>query len=977
MTQNVGKPVYQGQQARPSPGGQPIAAPNSYANSPQNHSPQPLQQRPQHVSPPPAASAQHHQSVPQQQPGAERRLIPRGAPLARAVNVEGPAQGSLPERLISGFKSSADKSGETAKQNKFLLFAALGFLFFFILLAGSTVLKSRHADKAAGLEQSKSEISAQGMAISDRIGSAVRWQDTALSFRGSASQIVGVAARGDNVMGVALLDSNGRSLSHYPTTAKTLNKVSLKDFPKSGVRIDSLPGENGQATPIIVRRSGNNYLVTQFTQGSLVRANGEFSTAIVSRSGQVIDATGNIRTGTLAETFSMSDNQLRQITTIEQGVGTRATPDGSVMAAVRIENTDLTLIRDVGVPSIGISDNLLTFLLLLGGTSLLITALLRRAYGQVADAQQEQRSSDLSQLRFQKAVQGGRGGIFEINLHENAVFVNRSLARFLGLNDEDQDMTMSQFLGLVETEDREKLLASVRRSMIQGSIEIDVRAAHRAVILKLRGDTLQSDSDSGSTILSGVGSDITEQRGAQNRLQLAEARLYDALNSMTNSFVVWDRMHRLLLWNGKFEDFFGFAPGQLQVGQEQHLVEHYAHQKIQDIFQANDSETDDDIELLLSDGRWVRYVETPTADGGVVSIGTDITEIREREQQLRSNDGALRNTVDVLRKSQARILELADSYEQEKIRAEEASQSKSDFLANMSHELRTPLNAINGFSDIMKKEMFGPLGDPRYKEYISDILFSGQHLLSLINDILDMSKIEAGKMTLNTDMLRVGDMVTQVLRIVRGRAEDSKLKLLYENVGTKSVEADPRAVKQVLLNLITNAIKFTPEGGTVRVEVIEKQAGVIVKIIDSGIGISQEDIERLAKPFEQVDKEASKQTEGTGLGLALSKSLVELHGGNFKMESEPGQGTTVTFTLPNTPPAREEPQNDEEVGDEISRLAQDIADVLAGSETAEQPRPVPVSLSAIDDHTSPQPQSAPAPAPVAAAPPLPPMPPAA
>ena len=158
-----------------------------------------------------------------------------------------------------------------------------------------------------------------------------------------------------------------------------------------------------------------------------------------------------------------------------------------------------------------------------------------------------------------------------------------------------------------------------------------------------------------------------------------------------------------------------------------------------------------------------------------------------------------------MKQSQVRIVELAENYEQEKIRAEEANQSKSEFLANMSHELRTPLNAINGFSDIMKKEMFGPLGDPRYKEYVSDILFSGQHLLSLINDILDMSKIEAGKMTLNTETLQMSDMINQVIRIVRGRADENRLKLIYDEQVVPEIEADPRAVKQILLNLATNA----------------------------------------------------------------------------------------------------------------------------------------------------------------------------
>jgi len=400
---------------------------------------------------------------------------------------------------------------------------------------------------------------------------------------------------------------------------------------------------------------------------------------------------------------------------------------------------------------------------------------------------------------------------------------------------------------------------------------MEVRVAHLPLVLQCRGQTSHRAGPNADMVIVGVALDVTEQRGAQSRLQLAEARLYDALNSMTDSFVVWDKLGRLILWNGKFEDFFGFKPGQLQKGLENHIVEHHGNGAIEEVYESQDAEGQ--IEIKLKDGRWVRYTEAPTADGGQVSIGTDITEIRARENDLRENDIALRNTVDVLKKSQTRIMELAENYEQEKIRAEDANQSKSDFLANMSHELRTPLNAINGFSDIMKKEMFGPLGDPRYKEYVSDILFSGQHLLSLINDILDMSKIEAGKMTLNTDLLQINDMIAQVVRIVRGRAEDGRLKLIYDNTETREIEADPRAVKQVLLNLATNAIKFTPEGGTVRIEAIEKQTGIIVKVHDSGIGISKENIERLAKPFEQIESKHSTQHEGTGLGLALSKSL--------------------------------------------------------------------------------------------------------
>jgi len=419
--------------------------------------------------------------------------------------------------------------------------------------------------------------------------------------------------------------------------------------------------------------------------------------------------------------------------------------------------------------------------------------------------------------------------------------------------------------------------------------------------------------------------DVSEIFGAKKRLEATEKRLNNALSSMNDSFVVWDAMNRIVVWNNRFETLFGFKSGELQKGMDHASVLYHAQNTVEATFPSN---IDDSYQIKLNNGTWLHYLETPMADGSRVSVGTDVTDIRARERELQENHQALQKTVNVLKESQLRMVELAESYQKEKIRAEEANQSKSEFLANMSHELRTPLNAINGFSDIMKKEMFGPLGDPRYKEYVSDILFSGQHLLSLINDILDMSKIEAGKMNLNPEDLRIQDMIEQVIRIVRGRAEENNLTLVYEGGDMPEIQADMRAIKQVLLNLITNAIKFTPEGGKVTVKCEAKSGGLILKVVDTGIGIAADDLERLAKPFEQIDSQNSKQHEGTGLGLALSKSLVELHGGNFKIESQLGVGTTVIFTLPNVPIISESRREETSVTNEINELAQNIADVL-------------------------------------------------
>jgi two-component system, cell cycle sensor histidine kinase PleC len=221
----------------------------------------------------------------------------------------------------------------------------------------------------------------------------------------------------------------------------------------------------------------------------------------------------------------------------------------------------------------------------------------------------------------------------------------------------------------------------------------------------------------------------------------------------------------------------------------------------------------------------------------------------------------------------------------------------------MSHELRTPLNAINGFSEIMVGELFGPLGDARYKEYAHDILNSGQHLLQVINDILDMSKIEAGKMNLKFDPVDLKDVAEDAMRLMRNRAETAGLHLMMSLGDLPEVEADYRALKQILLNLMSNALKFTPRGGTVTIigQLLRDAAGnerVRFGVRDTGIGISGEDVKRLARPFEQVESQHSKTQQGTGLGLALTKALTEMHGGSLQIESEPGRGTLVSIVLP-------------------------------------------------------------------------------
>ena len=232
---------------------------------------------------------------------------------------------------------------------------------------------------------------------------------------------------------------------------------------------------------------------------------------------------------------------------------------------------------------------------------------------------------------------------------------------------------------------------------------------------------------------------------------------------------------------------------------------------------------------------------------------------------------------------------------------ETTSRHKSEFLANMSHELRTPLNAIIGFSEVLLERMFGEL-NPKQDEYLQDIMTSGRHLLSLINDILDLSKIEAGRMELELTKFDLPAAMENALTLVRGRAEAHAIALT-QDVDQRLGEfvADERKLKQVLVNLLSNAVKFTPEGGRVDVRAAPADGGVEISVSDTGIGIAPEDQEAIFEEFRQAGSDYTRKREGTGLGLALARKFVELHGGRLWVKSEMGNGSTFTFTLPERP----------------------------------------------------------------------------
>jgi signal transduction histidine kinase len=233
--------------------------------------------------------------------------------------------------------------------------------------------------------------------------------------------------------------------------------------------------------------------------------------------------------------------------------------------------------------------------------------------------------------------------------------------------------------------------------------------------------------------------------------------------------------------------------------------------------------------------------------------------------------------------------------------AQAASRAKSKFLATMSHELRTPLSAIIGFSEIMESELFGPLGSPQYTDYARHIRECGRYLLELTDDILDLAKIEAGRLEVNLERVDLRDIAESCLQMVKPQAHEARLTVELNVVGNiPPARADARRLRQIILNLLSNAIKFTQGGEGIRVDIVRDDAAnrVSLRVADTGVGIAHADIARVMRPFERVENTLGKARPGTGLGLPLTKSLVELLGGTFEIQSAIGVGTTVTVGFP-------------------------------------------------------------------------------
>jgi len=519
--------------------------------------------------------------------------------------------------------------------------------------------------------------------------------------------------------------------------------------------------------------------------------------------------------------------------------------------------------------------------------------------------------NDAVRGRIDTALNRGRCGLWDWDLSRGRIFWSQSMFTMLGLDTRSDLLTFGEVNALVKSDDID--LFAIADQLISTKIDhIDqtFRMQHTDghwIWLRVRCELSQGETDAGLHLI-GIAVDITEQKSLAERTVEADLRLRDAIETIPEAFVLWDAGDRLVLCNSHFQRLHKLPDSAVTPGTSyETVIEVGSMPEVRTRLhetgvQAPGART---FEAQLDDGSWLHISERRTKDGGYVSVGTDITRIKEHEQKLVDNDLRLRATVIDLKRSQTalerqaiELADLAEKYSREKTRAEEANQTKSKFLANMSHELRTPLNAIIGFSEIMESGMFGTLGSEKYQEYCHDILTSGHYLLEVINDILDMSKIEAGRMKLDMEPLDLSKTLAESLRVVSGRADDKHLVLDADIESTISVVADRRAIKQIIVNLLSNAVKFTPDGGRVVVRSRMLSDSIVLMIADTGIGIAPQSLLRLGKPFEQVESQLTKTYHGSGLGLAIARSLTNLHGGSMRLRSKLGTGTVVCVSLP-------------------------------------------------------------------------------
>ncbi|MBV9079361.1 MAG: PAS-domain containing protein [Methylobacteriaceae bacterium] len=516
--------------------------------------------------------------------------------------------------------------------------------------------------------------------------------------------------------------------------------------------------------------------------------------------------------------------------------------------------------------------------------------------------------------RIETALARNRCGLWDWDIARGRVFWSDSLYALLGYERRDEYLTLAEMSAIIHPEDAEICAFPGRLVGTEAShVEQEFRLRNAGgdwVWLRARAE-VATDPQDWSRHLVGIAVDITEERAAAERTARADERLRDAVEAISEAFVLWDPDNKLVLCNSKFRKLHGLPAEAVRPGTPYADIIRMGQPVEYRLANESASEAGGrTLEAHLFDGRWLNVSERRTKDGGFVSVGSDITALKRQEEMLREKEARLTATVQDLRASRQalqrqaqQLAELAEDFYEQKARAEGANRAKSEFLAKMSHELRTPLNAIIGFADVMRSEMFGPLGCSRYLEYCAHVHEGGMSLLGVIDDILQMSRIETGKVELSIGPIAVERALRRAVEAVAPAAAEKGLAVSCCAGGVDTIQADGGALQQILLELAENAVKFARPRCSVAIRA--RRAGDCVNIFveDDGIGIPNAALSKIARPFEQVENGYARGEQGSGLGLAIAKGLAELHGGTLRIRSLEGEGTIVMVHLPLAGPA--------------------------------------------------------------------------
>jgi len=636
------------------------------------------------------------------------------------------------------------------------------------------------------------------------------------------------------------------------------------------------------------------------------------SAMLADTRGRIVASTAALETGRTLESV-LGGNQPLTVMADRAGVMRISLANGEdAIATVRNlpnELGQLAMIQPIGSILYSWRNRAISLLLLASASTIVIAAL------GIAFFQQSARANEADQIctevrhRIDTVLSSGRSGLWDWDIARGRIFWSDSLYELLGCHRSGDFLSFADFALLIHPGDANpfdgaKAMENPSECTIDGEFRLR-HADQHWVWIRVRG---RIANDSPTPHLVGIAVDITEEKAQAEQRATADRRVGDAIETISEAFALFDARSTLVVANSKYQRLLALPPELMRPGTPLGLIvdktnaSQILHEETLSECEATGNRS---YEMQLTDGRWFQVNERATNDGGHVSVSSDITAHKAYEQSLAASNMILEQTVTDLEASRAalqrqaiKLSELAESHLEKKAEAESANRAKAEFLANMSHELRTPLNHIIGFADMMESGIYGALGNDRYGSYVHDIGESGRYLLGVISDILDMSSLEAGRVNLERRQVALAEVVEESAVPLQATASARKITMEIDVAGPLHVIGDRKAFRQIIDSLLGNAVKFTTEGGKAGLRA--KRVGDNVQLFfeDNGSGMSEADLARIGRPFEQNGAVIENGFKGSGLGFAIARSLIELHGGSIRIRSRVGIGTIVMVSLP-------------------------------------------------------------------------------